>query len=52
MDNVKKFNVRIIEQPGKVGSLKASALAHLITDYIKTHPEIIENQKEETNAAK
>ena len=43
------ITVKIVEKPGKVGSLKASSLAHLITDCIKANPEIIENQKEETN---
>ena len=41
----KNLTVKIIEQPGKLGALKASQLARLIEGYIKTHPEIVENQK-------
>lgn len=41
--------VRIIEQPGPLGALKASQLARLIEGYIKAHPEVLTGaqQKEE-----
>lgn len=50
------ITVKIIEQPGKLGKLKASQLARLIAAYAESHPEIDEavkkKQEEETNAAK
>lgn len=45
------INVKIIEQPGPLGALKASQLARLIEGYIKTHPEITEQRKEKPNAS-
>ena len=53
----KNLIVKIIEQPGKLGKLKASQLARLIATYAaESHPEIDEavkkKQEEETNAAK
>lgn len=46
------INVKIIEQPGKLGKLKASALSQLLVDVNKRHPEIDEavkkKQKEES----
>ena len=42
------MTVRIIEQPGPLGALKASQLARLIEGYIKAHPEITEQRKAET----
>lgn len=47
-DNI---TVRIIEQPGKLGALKASQLARLIEAYAIAHPEVTEPmdaKKEET----
>ena len=40
------MTVRIIEQPGPLGALKASQLARLIEGYIKAHPEIDKAVKE------
>lgn len=40
------INVKIIEQPGPLGALKASELARLIEGYIKAHPEIDKAVKE------
>ena len=42
-DNI---TVKIIEQPGTLGALKASQLARLIEGYIKAHPEIDKAVKE------
>ena len=42
------ITVKIIEQPGKLGTLKAAQLARLIEAYIQKHPEITQT-KEETN---
>lgn len=44
------INVKIIEQPGPLGALKASQLARLIEAYAIAHPEITEcpDHKEET----
>jgi len=46
-DNI---TVKIIEQPGTLGALKASQLARLIEAYAIAHPEITErpDQKEDT----
>lgn len=46
-DNI---TVKIIEQPGTLGALKASQLAHLIEAYAIAHPEITErpDHKEDT----
>ena len=41
------INVKIIEQPGSLGALKASQLARLIEGYIKAHPEITEKKEED-----
>ena len=40
------ITVKIIEQPGNLGALKASQIAHLIEAYIKKHPEIVKNGEE------
>lgn len=40
------ITVKIIEQPGDVGTLKASQLAHLIEAYIKKHPELVKEENE------
>lgn len=44
------INVKIVEQPGPLGALKASQLARLIEAYAIAHPEITErpDHKEET----
>lgn len=34
------LTVKIVEQPGKLGTLKASQLARLIAGYIAAHPEL------------
>lgn len=56
MKEVSEITVRIIEQPGKLGKLKASALSQLLVDVNKRHPEIDEavkkKQEEKTNATK
>ena len=39
------INVKIIEQPGKISSLKASQIARLIEAYVAAHPEIDEAVK-------
>ena len=48
MNTTNNMTVRIIEQPGPLGALKASQLARLIEGYIKAHPEITEQRKEQT----
>lgn len=40
------ITVKIIEQPGDVGPLKASQLARLIEAYIKKHPELVKEENE------
>lgn len=40
------ITVKIIEQPGDVGPLKASQLARLIEAYIKKHPELAKEENE------
>lgn len=40
------ITVKIIEQPGDVGPLKASQLARLIEAYIKKHPDITQTKEE------
>lgn len=42
----KNINVKIIEQPGNLGALKASQIAHLIEAYIKKHPELVKEENE------
>lgn len=44
------LTVKIIEQPGKLGALKASQLARLIEGHIKAHPEIAEPRNESEEA--
>lgn len=39
------ITVKVIEQPGKLGSLKASQLARLLAAYAAAHPEIDEAVK-------
>ena len=50
MNTTNNMPVRIVEQPGPIGALKASQLARLIEGYIKAHPEITErpDHKEDT----
>ena len=40
------ITVKIIEQPGDVGPLKASQLARLIEAYIAKHPELVKEENE------
>lgn len=43
------LTVSVLEMPGAVGAMKASQLARQIEGYIKAHPEIVEQRKEEIN---
>jgi len=44
------ITIQIIEQPGKLGDMKASQLARLVEAYAIAHPEITErpDHKEDT----
>lgn len=45
MTDTNNMPVRIIEQPGPLGALKASQIARLIEAYVAAHPEIDEEVK-------
>ena len=40
------ITVKIIEQPGDVGTLKASQLSHVIVNFIQKRPEITQTKEE------
>lgn len=44
------LTVKIIVQPGKISSLKASQIARLIEAYVAAHPEIDEEVKNNQEA--
>lgn len=50
MNTTNNMTVRIIEQPGPLGAVKAAQLARLIEAYAIAHPEITErpDHKEDT----
>lgn len=54
MNTTNNTTVRIYEQPGKLGALKASQLARLIEAYAIAHPEVTgptDAKKEDTDNA-